>query len=300
MTAQLDINIDGGAAVQSAEYSLNDSITWTLMSAAVGTGFNFSASFTAAQMGANKVCVRGTDTSAVVTDPPVCALFDVIDKTPPLVSAVAVTPDPLYLNAAATVTALVDDTTTGGSAIKSAEYSLNGGAFTKMDASDGVFNGVSEAVTASFTADKIGDNQVCVRGIDALDNASTGVCATFTVQYVFSGFYSPLRMGAGVVNNAKGGQAIPVKWKLTDANGKLIKDVKSFKAVKSFPVNCGTGVQSGPVVTEAAPGKSGLKYSNGTWQYNWKTSKKYIKSCRSMFVLFKGDTKSPMVQVNFK
>jgi hypothetical protein len=286
----------------TADYSLDNGATWTAMTAKDGA-FDSStetvtASFTPTTLGVDQsICVRASD-GTTTTDPIACGKFTVADLTGPLVSNVVVTPDPLYLNGNATGTALVDDTTTGGANVQSADYKLNNGSWTAMTAPGG-FGTVSVAVTATFKAAKIGKNTVCVRGTDALGNVTTApTCTDFIVQYKFSGFYSPIKMN--VTNNAKGGQAITVKWKLTDANGKVIKDASSFKAVYSYPVDCLTSVgDPATAVKEPAPGKSGLKYNGGTWHYNWKTSKKY-KSCRAMFVLFNSTQQSPTVVFNFK
>jgi hypothetical protein len=223
-----------------------------------------------------------------------------VDTLGPVTSAVVVAPSPVLLDKMVTITALVDDTTTGNSNIKSAEYSLNGGPWTAMSAVDGAFDTVSEPVTAAFKASTLGQNQVCVQAKDVLDNLGAQVCATFNVQYLFKGFFSPVRMNKD--NLAKSGRTIPLKWRLTSGAGKPINDRSSFVAVKSYAVDC--EMLSGDPLTaviESAPGKSGLQnHGSGYWHFNWKTSKSYNGTCRKMFVAFKGGQMSPEVVFRFK
>lgn len=224
---------------------------------------------------------------------------DPTDTQGPLTSAVAVTPDLVSLNETVMVSAAVDDSTTGGSIIKSAEYSLNGGLWIAMSASDGVFDTVSEGVAATFTATQIGQNEVCVRGMDVADNVGDAVCAYFGVQYTFKGFFPPIRMGKD--NKARAGRTIPVKWQLT-AGGNPISDKASFVALKSYAVDCQSLVgDPASAVVESASGKSGLRYQGeGYWRFNWKSSKNYRSSCRMMFVLFNDGQMSPEVLFRFK
>ena len=72
------------------------------------------------------------------------------DATGPITSAVAVTPPTIGSGGSATVTANVDDTTTGGSLIESAEFSVDGGPWTPMAAVDGAFDEMVENVTATL------------------------------------------------------------------------------------------------------------------------------------------------------
>ena len=124
---------------------------------------------------------------------------------------------------------------------------------------------------------------------------------TINVIYNFAGFTSPINMN--VVNSAKAGQAIPVKWHLSGANG-VISDPSSFLALRSYPVNCDTNVQIGDLIMEEpSPGSSDLIYKgNGDWQFNWKTQKPYNKNggCRIMYVQFEGGQQSSMVEFTFK
>lgn len=259
-----------------------------------------SVPFAATVFGTNTVCVTGTDALPSTSDS-VCATFTVQDTVGPLTSNVAVTPVPVLLNTMATVTATVDETTTGGALIKSAEYSLNGGAFLPMAAVTPPFDAIMENVTASFKATKIGPNTVCVRGTDALNNVGTPVCADFRVEYVFKGFFPPVRMG--VVNKANAPQAIPLKWQLLDGNGKPILSKASFVGVETYQVDCNTLVgDPSTAVLERSPGKSGLiaQGKTGFWHFNWKTVKSYRHSCRAMMVLFNSGQTSPVVVFSFR
>jgi len=291
-----------GSNIVSAEYSLNGG-GWLAMAATDGAFDSLTeavnATFTAAQMEANTVCVHADDLLGN-TGPDACYDFTVTDQTPPIVSNVAVAPVPLLLNGPGSVNATVDDSTAGGSNIASAAYQLNGGAWTAMKAVDGAFDAVSEAVTATISTARAGANQVCVRGTDAANNTSAGTCLNFAVQYIFKGFQAPIKMG--VTNKANAPQTIPVKWWLTDANGKPVSSTSSFKAIMSYKVDCTTLIGDPAIaVAGTSPGKSGLKYQgNGRWMINWKTDKSFRSTCRKMFIAFNSVQNSPEVVFAFK
>jgi hypothetical protein len=103
------------------------------------------------------------------------------------------------------------------------------------------------------------------------------------IPYAFEGFFSPIE-NLPVVNQAKAGQAVPVKWRITDRDGLPISDPASFINITSYNVNCAS-FEGDPTnyVEEVAAGSSGLQYlGNGWWQFNWKTSKAYKGQCRVM------------------
>ena len=72
------------------------------------------------------------------------------DNVGPATSNVDINPKPVILNGQATVTANVDDTTKGGSAILSATYMVDGGSPATMTAQDGTFDEVVEDLEATF------------------------------------------------------------------------------------------------------------------------------------------------------
>lgn len=220
------------------------------------------------------------------------------DEAGPVTSGVGVLPDPVYLNGTATVSATVDDTTTGGSSIVSAEYNLNSGSWLAMSTKDGAYDEVTEEVEVSFDATEIGSNSVCVRGTDLAGNTGDALCQTFMVTYKFDGFFSPV--DNGMVNVAKAGQAIPIKWRLTDANNVPIAYSSSFSGMYSSENLCVGGLPT-DAVEESTAGSSGLQYNgDGYWQFNWKTPKDYANKCRVLYMQYNSGATSPVVRFEFK
>jgi len=134
------------------------------------------------------------------------------DDEGPLTYDVAADPNPVAVNGSVKVTATVDDTETGGSNIASAEYSLDGGAWTEMSAQDGEFDGVSEDVEATFSAPgEAGIYDLCVRGTDAAGNTGPAECIMLVVYDPDGGFVS----GGGWIDSPPGAMAVPADVSLT-------------------------------------------------------------------------------------
>jgi probable HAF family extracellular repeat protein len=143
----------------------------------------------------------------------------------------------------------------------------------------------------------------------AVDIENKRVCGVFSSlspfavvkpTTVFNGFFSPVD-NPPTVNNAKAGQAIPVKWRLTDADGTPVSDPASFKSLTSYSIGCNDFLgDPADSVEEYAAGASGLQYmGDGVWQYNWKTPKSYAGQCRTM-VLITGDGNKHEAYFKFK
>jgi len=142
LNATVDDTISGGSIIQSADYRIGSG-TWLSMSAADGNFDSATENVTAnlsapTPDGPYSLCVRGTD-SANNTSTEQCTTLNV-DSQGPLVSSVLVVPAKSGGNASVDLTATVDDTTTGGSNIQTAEYSTNGVDWTGMSADDGIFD----------------------------------------------------------------------------------------------------------------------------------------------------------------
>jgi len=123
------------------------------------------------------------------------------DTEGPITTNVAVDPNPAAVGTSITVTANVDDTTTGDSNIASAEYSLDNGPWTAMSASDGVFDEISENVIADFvTPSEPGIYDLCVRGTDELGNVGEPECIMSVVYDPSGGFVT----GGGWIDSPAG------------------------------------------------------------------------------------------------
>ena len=104
--------------------------------------------------------------------------------------------------------------------------------------------------------------------------------AQVLVQYGFVGFDSPVD-NAPVLNVAKAGLAIPLRWRLVDATGSAVTNLTTV-VVTVTTFSCSVG-QTPDQLEEYASGSSGLQnLGNGYYQFNWKTPKSYAKSCKTM------------------
>ncbi|MBI3300714.1 MAG: hypothetical protein HYZ72_01340 [Deltaproteobacteria bacterium] len=123
------------------------------------------------------------------------------DSQGPIASNVVASPNPVAINTSWLLTATLDDTTTGGSTIFSAEYQIDSDPFLPMTSQDNAFNEVSEDVTASplyFTS--AGVYNVCVRGRDAVTNVGVPACVLLVVYDPNAGFVT----GGGWINSPVG------------------------------------------------------------------------------------------------
>ncbi|UCE00698.1 MAG: hypothetical protein JSV42_08300 [Chloroflexota bacterium] len=185
LTATIDDTTTGGSNIQSAEYQIGSG-GWTAMSAEDGAfdsaTENVTANFNApTTSGQYPVCVRGTDTTPLTGIEECVTLL--VGNQGPLTFAVTVIPDKVAGGMSVSLSATVDDSTTGGGTILSAEYSVDGGIWTGMVAQDGSFDSTTEVVSGSFLAPlPSGEKNVCVRGKDTDLYVGPESCTTLTVD----------------------------------------------------------------------------------------------------------------------
>jgi hypothetical protein len=131
------------------------------------------------------------------------------------------------------------------------------------------------------------------------DVCTNGTCAG-TKPNIFYGFFSPVDNPSNL-NLANSGQTIPVKWRITNANGTPISNPASFVSLSSYAVSCTTYAgDAADAIEEYSTGSSGLQYlGDGNWQFNWKTSKAFTGQCR-MMVLTLGDKSTHTADFKFK
>jgi hypothetical protein len=155
-------------------------------------GVTATISTAALDVGTHEVCVIGVDAAANTSDGTDCTTFTVLapDTTPPTVSNVEVTPNPVTQGDDAVVTATAED----ARSVASAHYSLDGGPSTPMGSAG---RGLMAALAVPLAATQplsavldtssltVGDHEVCVTASDAAGNVSDGDdCATFAVAAV--------------------------------------------------------------------------------------------------------------------
>lgn len=132
----------------------------------------------------------------------------------------------------------------------------------------------------------VGRTFFTVNARDAAGNTKS-TTVHYTVVYQKSGLFSPVDMN--VINKAKAGSTIPLKWQLTDAHGNPISDSSSFLSVTSGSVTCDLNAPTDEV--EEYSGNSGLQYNgDGNWQFNMKSPKSYAGNCRVVYVNFSDGT----------
>jgi hypothetical protein len=178
---------------------------------------------------------------------------EVIDGTAPTISLITPADGAVYLLGESVV----------------AEYSC-------ADAESGVAMCVGNVANgAAVGTGTVGSQSFTVDASDLAGN-STSVTHGYAVAYDFIGFAAPISDG---VNLVKAGQAIPLKWRLLDADGQPIITLTAA-VVSTVAVPC-EGGDAGDVVDEAAVGRSGLQnLGDGYYQFNFASPKNYAGSCR--------------------
>jgi hypothetical protein len=120
---------------------------------------------------------------------------------------------------------------------------------------------------------------------------------TAMLRYEFTGFFAPVE-NSPVVNDAKAGSAVPVKFSL---GGSFGLDIFALGSPSSYPVPCSTSSPLDAIEETSSAGASGLTYDAITdrYQYVWKTSKGWAGSCRNLLVQL-NDSTAHVAKFKFK
>ncbi len=113
------------------------------------------------------------------------------------------------------------------------------------------------------------------------DEDFNDLIATITASYRFGGLRDPV--DAGVLNVAKAGSAIPVKFSLSGNAG---LDIFTDGYPTSRAITCTSGLPTDLIEETTTANGSGLKYEAGSDQYNyvWKTNKAWAGTCRELML----------------
>ena len=156
-------------------------------------------------------------------------------------------------------------------------------------ASDGQSGLKTDATgSTSLSTSAVGTQTATVPAGTAEDNVGHGSDAatcTYTVVYDFSGFFQPIdnkdAAGNYILNKAKAGSTVPVKFSLAGDQGLGI--LSGAPQTASIPCNA----SNSDVLEEYGTATvSGLKYdaAAGQYIYNWKTQSTWSGTCRQLIV----------------
>jgi hypothetical protein len=133
--------------------------------------------------------------------------------------------------------------------------------------------------------------------VTASDKAGNTASKTngYTVAYAFTGFFQPIDMGAGMLNVAKSGSSIPVKFKL---GGNVGLNVFAPDYPGSTQINCSSAATQ-DAIESTTTANNGLTYdaSADQYVYVWKTNSAWSGTCRQFKAVF---VDGRTVTANFK
>ncbi len=126
--------------------------------------------------------------------------------------------------------------------------------------------------------------------VEVRDRAGNVASAShsYGVLYDFDGFFRPVD-NPDVLNRARAGRAIPVKFSLSGDQG---VDVFADGYPKSRRIHCRSTAPRGNLKRTATAGGSDLSYDAALDRYNyvWKTKKAWAGTCRQLVVKLNDDT----------
>jgi uncharacterized protein DUF4082 len=147
---------------------------------------------------------------------------------------------------------------------------------------------------ANIDTASVGSKTFTVTSGDVSGNPGS-LTHTYSVAYGFEGFFSPV--DNDILNVAKAGSTIPLKFRVVDANGAPITDLAGA-TVNATSLACDLGTTTDQI-EEYATGGSGLQnLGDGYYQFNWKTPKAYARSCKTVTIML-GDGGSHSAEFSF-
>ena len=115
---------------------------------------------------------------------------------------------------------------------------------------------------------------------DDSGNASLPASATVEVRYRVTGFFPPV-YSLPAVNRANAGRTVPVRWRLSGADGRPVTSLASFVSLMSAPIRCG-GSPGEVMEAQMVPADGGpVRYdpAEGQFIFNWRTPRTW-DGCR--------------------
>jgi hypothetical protein len=162
---------------------------------------------------------------------------------------------------------------------------------------DGGSGPASGSSSTAANTSSVGGKTAILSATDIAGNTSSKSC-TYSVGFQFSGLFAPIDK-PNTMNVSKAGQAIPLKWRLLDANNQPVTTLTNV-VVKVTDVSCSLGVTT-DLIEEYAAGSSGLQnLGSGNYLFAWKTPTSYLNSCKLVGLdLGEGSVRTPLALITF-
>jgi hypothetical protein len=158
---------------------------------------------------------------------------------------------------------------------------LRGAAATASPNAGTDLSGIDAASCDPVDTSTVGAHMVSCTATDKAGN-SANASAGYDVVLGFTGFAAPV--DNDLVNVAKAGQTVPLKFRVHDANGPVTDLSSDAASVTVASLACDLG-DTTDQIEEYASGASGLQnLGDGNYQFNWKTPKDYASSCKTLKV----------------
>jgi hypothetical protein len=127
----------------------------------------------------------------------------------------------------------------------------------------------------------VGQHSFMVEASDKVGNVGSE-SIVYQVLYDFGGFFRPVD-NPEVLNKAKAGSTIPVKFSLSGAQG---LDIFEQGYPRSVPISCDPNDEVDAIEQTLNDGSSHLEYDVTTdrYTYVWKTNKTWTNTCRQLVV----------------
>jgi hypothetical protein len=129
----------------------------------------------------------------------------------------------------------------------------------------------------------VGPHTFTVDSTDNVGNASPQASASYSVVWPYNGFLAPVdnkdTSGNYVLNRAKAGSAIPIKFNLGGDRG---LGIMAAGSPTSGAIACSSTASTDSIEDTVTAGGSSLSYdsSTGNYVYVWKTDKAWAGTCR--------------------
>ncbi len=164
-----------------------------------------------------------------------------------------------------------------------------------FDCGDGAgYGAFGGSTTASCPTSAVGSR--VVRGtVEDQDGDTQGYTGSVSIVYNFSGFVAPVD-NPPIVNVAKAGSAIPVKFSLHGNQG---LNILATGSPSSRTILCDNGAPQDDIESTVAAGGSSLSYDPvaDLYTYVWKTDKTWAGACRELTVTLNDNS---MYKAEFK